>query len=818
MATTIGIGITRQTRAGSLSTTNTIETTGSNSSLINTTVNHAVVDAYATRVLKEKSGFDACVEESLGPYVAGLLRRSLEQLDQYIHPADYDVTTIPEFESLVELLEEHCNLSADSAQSALHIIAMAVIGRTDMEELTGSRVRPIGRPRGSSIGSLDFGSPWSTGLTGLEGDLVSMESLSLGNNWNDAAAGAGISTTTKVHNAMTMTTTVLSPTQEYTVTPSKDSYSLQQQQRDPSSLPGFTPLKEDNLIPLDLLGVLDDPSTPNLQRNLMNPRGDLSHGPIIGGGTLDDTPIARNGSQQRTSISANANPAAAATSNTTTERGKKKSSEVAKDLAVALFRPSRVRNKEVNTNGTGISSSASGSSSSGETKPLPIHPETNTTTSSSLHPAPVGVGGTNNSGSGGGLGNSMSSFYPSSYRSANSGGVGHHKSLFQQQLESAIEILLSMNSDLGEESAREAALVANTDVNVAQYIIDGAMSAPPVCRHMLNDGCYRSDCQFSHDVEGHTCIFWLRGRCGKGDSCRFLHGFADKLLEGIENDFSEHGGSPNHSTAIVTPIPGKGEGGFTPEPTQDESLSYSLPKPTSGFMVESPNDDLAYSLPTKEGGPLSFMAAARNNGSRQSSDSNQQQQWGIESLMTPSPQSQASSSDHGSGISFAKIASQGYSNDSFASPTAAGDGGNGLSSSLSSSLEAKTVRIPQDLWNPHINRDASVFRIADPFERYDEVNSMVSRSDVIDLHFQSTKTFSIVLSAKLPEKLRSGHSEGVWVVTGTGHHVGTKTHQQRNSTLEQAVLSWLLTEGYDFVRGRDSNGHGGAILVRNRII
>eukprot|EP00521_Asterionellopsis_glacialis_P006143 CAMPEP_0195282144 /NCGR_PEP_ID=MMETSP0707-20130614/1152_1 /TAXON_ID=33640 /ORGANISM="Asterionellopsis glacialis, Strain CCMP134" /LENGTH=814 /DNA_ID=CAMNT_0040341097 /DNA_START=397 /DNA_END=2841 /DNA_ORIENTATION=- len=814
MATTIGIGITRQTRAGSLSTTNTIETSGSNASSMNTTVNNAVVDAYAIRILNEKSGFDACVDESLGPYVAGLLRCSLERLDQYIHPADYDVTTIPDFESLVELLEEHCNLDADSAHSALHSIAMAVAGRTDMEELTGTRVRPVGKPRGSSIGSLDFGSPWSTGLTGLEGDLGSMESLSLGNNWNDAGAGAGISTT-KVHNTMTMTTTVLSPTQEYTVTPSKDNYSLQQQQRDPSSLPGFTPLKEDNLIPLDLLGVLDDPSTPNLQRNLMNPRGDLSHGPIVGGGTLDDTPIARNSSQQRTAVSANGSPEVATT---TMERGKK-SSEVAKDLAAALFRPSRgVRHNGVGTNGTAISSSGSGSSSSssGKTKPLPIHPETKTTTSSSLHPAPVGVGGTNNSGSG--LGNSMSSFYPSSYGSANSGGVGHHKSLFEQQLESAIEILLSMNSDLSEESAHEAALVANTDVNVAQYIIDGAMSAPPVCRHMLNDGCYRSDCQFSHDVEGHTCIFWLRGRCGKGDSCRFLHGFADKLLEGIDKDFSEHDGSPTHRAAIVTPTIARGEGGFTPEPAQDESLSYSLPKPTSGFMVENECDDLAYSLPTKDEGPLSFMTAARIKGSNRSSDSNQQQKWDIKSLMTPSPQSQASSNDQGSGISFAKIASRGYSNDSFASPTAAGDGGNGLSSSLSSSLEAKTVRIPQDLWNPHINRDASVFRIADPFERYDEVNAMVSRSDVIDLHFQSTKTFSIVLSAKLPEKLRSVHSEGVWIVTGTGHHVGTKTHQQRNSTLEQAVLSWLLTEGYDFVRGRDSNGHGGAILVRNRKI
>mmetsp|Transcript_28052 Transcript_28052/g.39429 ORF Transcript_28052/g.39429 Transcript_28052/m.39429 type:complete len:799 (-) Transcript_28052:48-2444(-) len=793
MATTIGIGMTtRSSRAGSLSTTNTLDTAGSNSSIH--TVNNAVVDAYATRVLKEKSGSDTCIDESLGPYVASLLRCSLEQFDPYHLPTEYDVTSIPEFESLVELLEEHCNLSAQSAQDALNSIAMAVTGRTDMEQLSGGRVRPLGRPRGSSIGSLDFGSPWSTGLTGFEGDFGSMDSLSLGKNWNDPAAG--VTTTTHVH-----TVTALSPTQEYTATPSKDInlYNMQQQQQQPrvelsSALPGFTPLKEDNLIPLDLLGVLDDPSTPNLQRNSISTMGDLSDGPTIGGGgTLEETPIARNGSKQRTVVSVNGNATESGTS------GKKKSSEVAKDLAASLFKPSRVRQNEVNT-------STGSASSRAETKPLPIPPETKPT-SSTLHPAPVGLASSAN----GSLGNTMSSYYPSSYGSTSS-AVGHHKSLFEQQLESAIEILLSMNSDLGDEAANEAALVANTDVNVAQYIIDGAMSAPAVCRHMLNDGCYRSDCQFSHDVEGHTCIFWLRGRCGKGDSCRFLHGFGEKLLEGIDKDILENaggGGSPkSNGTAIVTPIPG---GGFTPEPAgYDESLSYSLPKPTSGFMIDSTTseEELAYSLPTHDGIPGSFMTSARK-----------QQQWGVKSLMTPSPLSQPgtpSSNDHGSGISFAKIASRGYSNDSFASPTIAeGNGGGGglLSSSLSSSLETKTVRIPQDLWNPHINRDASVFHIADPFERYDEVNAMVSRSDVIDLHFQSTKTFSVVLSSILPEKLRSV-GEGVWVVTGTGHHVGTKSHQQRNSTLEQAVLSWLVTEGYEFIRGRDVNGHGGAIFVK----
>ena len=84
---------------------------------------------------------------------------------------------------------------------------------------------------------------------------------------------------------------------------------------------------------------------------------------------------------------------------------------------------------------------------------------------------------------------------------------------------------------------------------------------------------------------------------------------------------------------------------------------------------------------------------------------------------------------------------------------------------------------------------------------------------MIDLHYQSTKTFGVVLAQVLPEKLKEYDS--VWVVTGSGHHVGSKTHQKGGGALESAVLSWLSTEGYDFVRGRDRNGHGGAVLVRN---
>lgn len=85
------------------------------------------------------------------------------------------------------------------------------------------------------------------------------------------------------------------------------------------------------------------------------------------------------------------------------------------------------------------------------------------------------------------------------------------------------------------------------------------------------------------------------------------------------------------------------------------------------------------------------------------------------------------------------------------------------------------------------------------------------RLDVTFLLPQSTKTFGVVLAKVLPKKLRE--FDEVWIVTGTGHHVSRKTHQKGGGALESAVLSWLSNEGYDFARGRDRQGHTGAILV-----
>ena len=123
------------------------------------------------------------------------------------------------------------------------------------------------------------------------------------------------------------------------------------------------------------------------------------------------------------------------------------------------------------------------------------------------------------------------------------------------------------------------------------------------------------------------------------------------------------------------------------------------------------------------------------------------------------------------------------------------------------------ARIPQDLWLGSEQRDSSVFHIVDPMERYAEVAKRNPRADVLDLHFQSIKTFPVVLSTVLDEMLESCD---VWVVTGSGHHVDTSSHQKRGGVLEEAVISWLDSYGYVYARGRDRNGHGGAVLVKRQ--
>eukprot|EP00553_Chaetoceros_curvisetus_P003273 CAMPEP_0204619186 /NCGR_PEP_ID=MMETSP0717-20131115/5625_1 /ASSEMBLY_ACC=CAM_ASM_000666 /TAXON_ID=230516 /ORGANISM="Chaetoceros curvisetus" /LENGTH=433 /DNA_ID=CAMNT_0051633117 /DNA_START=282 /DNA_END=1584 /DNA_ORIENTATION=+ len=403
--------------------------------------------------------------------------------------------------------------------------------------------------------------------------------------------------------------------------------------------------------------------------------------------------------------------------------------------------------------------------------------------------------------------------------------------LFQKQLDSAVEILLAMNYDVCREAAHESALVSNADVNVAQHVIDGALTAPPVCRHMLNGGCYRSDCQFSHDVDGHTCLFWLRGRCGKGLSCRFMHGFSEKLLDGVNVDFRKDSMSQSESKKpqemfVLPPAQSQPTSGTKPIAVKTANLVQHNMK--TSFSISSSLEKKSLISPnvggTRSSTPIS-LGSQNYNGTEKDENPPLSSSTGP-ALKSSSPgpanmpglaqasQQQTKKNSAAPTFSFASIASKGYSQKKSFNNSAPSSGQSGIGKVLKESNEKKvTRRIPQNLWTSTHKRSSSAFHISDPIARYEEVSKSVQRDDVVDLHFQSVKTFPVVLAAVLPDKLR--HHGEIWVVTGSGHHVNRSSHQKGGGVLETAVIEWLTSNEYSFMKGKDKNGYGGAILVQS---
>jgi Smr domain len=124
----------------------------------------------------------------------------------------------------------------------------------------------------------------------------------------------------------------------------------------------------------------------------------------------------------------------------------------------------------------------------------------------------------------------------------------------------------------------------------------------------------------------------------------------------------------------------------------------------------------------------------------------------------------------------------------------------------------RSIPIPMEIWNVTENRDSAAFAMyEDPMERYAAVQRQNPKDHVMDLHFQSIKTFPIVLETLL-DGLLEQHG-AVWIVTGTGHHVGQRTHQKTGGALEAAVMAYLTEHGYSFKRGKDKTGQGGALFV-----
>ncbi|KAJ8600306.1 hypothetical protein CTAYLR_000724 [Chrysophaeum taylorii] len=115
----------------------------------------------------------------------------------------------------------------------------------------------------------------------------------------------------------------------------------------------------------------------------------------------------------------------------------------------------------------------------------------------------------------------------------------------------------------------------------------------------------------------------------------------------------------------------------------------------------------------------------------------------------------------------------------------------------------------QNIWVPI--RNARVFEIRDPLERYRRV-AEGQRPDVVDLHFQSSRTVAGVLDAVLPAALRA-NPRGVWVVTGSGHHTPDNSHQKRKGHLHACVHAYLDANACDFAVAKDVRGHAGAFFV-----
>lgn len=674
------------------------------------------IDAYATKMLKTMSPTDTLfIDDSLGPYVTSMLRcAEIQDKDQ--------VTTLAEYDSILELLEDQCSMGKKEASDCVILIAEAVItGVLPFSERTAATPTTMG---GCSIDNFGLYTPNGGGM----GSFQSM------------MAGLPNSIDTIVTTKATPLSKIIGRT----------------------DAGGPSPLKPDNLIPIDLMGELDDPSPEYSSASLTSAlhaeeknqsypqtfsykdshdvRETIQSPQISIGGTKrsDDFPPLGTSPEAFPPLGASSEkPKKARNSKKSFGKSQQHSD---KDLAATLFRPARPRQNSIESEEAASRSRGSSNASASIT-----------TMTSTID---EGSTGTN-------------SFY------------------FQQQLNSCVEILLSMNPELAEEAASAAGVMANTDFNLAQHIIDSAMSAPPICRHMLHNGCYRSDCTFSHDVEAHTCLFWLRGRCGKGPACKFLHGFHEKLLKGI--DTSKYQTEQQNNTKMLSP----GYNQLYP------AFNGSSPSSASGTQAFSSSMNISL------GGSISPLLSS----SWQTTPS-------LEGTSAGSVTSMPSSSSESAPFSFANIASKGYGKNQFSegvsSPSFSGKAG-------TKKDQIRTVRIPQDLWNAHENRDSSVFYISDPLERYQKVATSIQRTDVIDLHFQSVKTFPIVLEIMLPLKLNKSDSNAdrhqVWIITGTGHHVGSKTHQKGGGALESAVIAWLVDHNYKFCRGKDKNGQGGALLV-----
>lgn len=168
-----------------------------------------------------------------------------------------------------------------------------------------------------------------------------------------------------------------------------------------------------------------------------------------------------------------------------------------------------------------------------------------------------------------------------------------------------------------------------------------------------------------------------------------------------------------------------------------------------------------------------------------------------------------------------------------------------VTGAASANVGTKTVSMPEEAWLPDTANSDFFHIYPDPIERFMAVNERhksvlanrtiprtfpnsgggdggISRSKrggsgvaLIDMHFQSAKTAEAVLDKFLTLALIN-HAE-CWIVTGSGHHVGSG-HQKREErgVLFNVVRRYLDTNADTLEHriGKDGSGNRGAFVVR----
>jgi len=331
------------------------------------------IDAYANRVLETMSPLDkSSIDDSLGPYVTSLLRCADIQ-----HKSQ--VKELLEFDSLLELLEDQCNIDKKTASDCIILIVDAVV----------TSVLPF------SERTITTTTTTTNGPSGLYagGGLDSFQSM-------------------KSH---------LPDTTAFTATITGENTD--------SSVGGPSPLKPDNLIPIDLMGVLDDPS-PNHADELRRHDSSQIHQQkqvyqfqmpsqtnfqqqMLNQQQYSQLRDEHDAIKQSSRTDEDFPPLGASTEKPKKIKigGSKKSSHGKtqqhsdKDLAATLFRPARPRQNSIESEEASSHQQRSRGSSIASTT------------------------------------------MTSNFDDGGSGGGGNNNIFFQQQLNSCVEILLSMNQD-----------------------------------------------------------------------------------------------------------------------------------------------------------------------------------------------------------------------------------------------------------------------------------------------------------------------------------------------------------------------------------